>query len=334
MPQLSIIIPSYNHARFLAERLSSICAQDFADFELLVFDDASTDGSVQKIQELLSDQRYFLSVNATNSGSPFKQWEAALSIAKGKYIWIAESDDSCDPAFVSSLIQRLQSARAAIAFSRTRSIDEQGNSLDIPYWPEAVNKAFFAEHQTIPCSQFLRDFMPARNCIPNTSSVIFTLQGFREQALYASRQAARYRYVGDWLFWCYMLKAYGSNRVVYEHRPLCYHRDHDSSTRAPSARRNEKIHIKEYSDAVNQILLMQGYHAPSVYLRAIFLRWWDWSYTEYFWRIKPAKLEILLGSPQCGLHTTAYWVYIARSFFGRLIRAMAVVSARLKAFIS
>jgi glycosyltransferase involved in cell wall biosynthesis len=330
MPLLSVIVPSYNHERFLAERLSSIYAQDFKDFELIIYDDASTDGSVQTIRELLKDKSYFLSANTTNSGSPFKQWEEALSLVKGKYIWIAESDDSCDSTFVSSLLQRIQGEHASIAFSRTKTIDAQGSSLDIPYWPEVIDRAFFRDHQSISCSQFLRRYMPARNCIPNVSSAIFTVQGFREQVLYASRQVSRYRYVGDWLFWCYLLKAYGSNRVVYDPRPLCYHRDHDSSTRALSTRHKEKIHIEEYSDAVNHILLMQGSRAPVVYLRAIIQGWWVWSRDEYFWRYKPTKLEALLGTPQRGLHKIAYWIYGARCCIGRLIRAMAIIRSRLK----
>jgi glycosyltransferase involved in cell wall biosynthesis len=323
LPLLSIIVPSYNHARFLAERFRSIYAQDFQDFELIVFDDASTDGSADLIQKLLKDNSYVLSVNATNSGSPFRQWEAGLSIAKGKYIWIAESDDSCDSSFVSSLLQCLESERAAIAFSRTQTIDERGNKLEIPYWPAAVDQAFFREHQTIPCSHFLRSYMSARNCIPNASSVIFSAQGFRRQVISASRRVASYQFVGDWIFWSYLLKAYGSERVVYDPRPLCFHRDHVGSTRAPMPRSKEKKRIEEYSNAVNQILLIQGADALLPSLSVIRSDCWAWSYCEYFWRYKPTKLEALFGAPQTGLHRFVYLIHIVRkkaSNFRRLIR--------------
>jgi cellulose synthase/poly-beta-1,6-N-acetylglucosamine synthase-like glycosyltransferase len=69
-PLLSIIVPNYNHARFLPERFASIRRQTFTDYELIVLDDASTDDSVEVIRKELTGIPHQLISNEQNSGSP------------------------------------------------------------------------------------------------------------------------------------------------------------------------------------------------------------------------------------------------------------------------
>ena len=74
LPLVSIIVPNYNHARFLPERLSSIRNQTFRDYELIVLDDASSDQSLSVIRAELADFPHQLIINEKNSGSPCNQW--------------------------------------------------------------------------------------------------------------------------------------------------------------------------------------------------------------------------------------------------------------------
>ena len=105
---VSIIVPNYNHALYLRERLDSIFSQTFQDFEVILLDDNSSDSSIEVLKEYAAHPKvsHFI-VNATNSGSPFIQWEKGLSLSKGKYIWIAESDDSCEITFLEKLLINL-----------------------------------------------------------------------------------------------------------------------------------------------------------------------------------------------------------------------------------
>ena len=98
MPRVTVVTPNYNHARYLPERIDSILAQTFQDFELLILDNASTDNSREVIESYTSYQNVRAAFNAENNGSPFKQWNLGLSQAKGEYVWFAESDDYADPA--------------------------------------------------------------------------------------------------------------------------------------------------------------------------------------------------------------------------------------------
>ena len=97
MPRVTVVTPNYNHARYLPERIDSILAQTFQDFELLILDNASTDDSREVIGSYARHQNVRAIFNAENNGSPYKQWKLGLSQTKGEYIWFAESDDYADP---------------------------------------------------------------------------------------------------------------------------------------------------------------------------------------------------------------------------------------------
>ena len=76
MPVFSVIVPNYNHASFLAERIETILAQTFTDFELILLDDCSTDESVKILEKYCDHPKVScIVVNEVNSGSRFLQWK-------------------------------------------------------------------------------------------------------------------------------------------------------------------------------------------------------------------------------------------------------------------
>src|SRR6516225_7688773 len=100
MPSVSVIVPNYNHARYLRRRVDSIVDQTYQDFELILLDDCSTDGSREVLQSYADDPRVRIEFNDENTGTPFKQWNRGVRMARGRYIWIAESDDYAGPRFL------------------------------------------------------------------------------------------------------------------------------------------------------------------------------------------------------------------------------------------
>lgn len=78
-PKVSVVVPSYNHAPYLAERIDSILAQTFGDLEVLILDDASTDDSLRVLVPYARLPRVRLRVNAANSGSAFRQWHKGIA---------------------------------------------------------------------------------------------------------------------------------------------------------------------------------------------------------------------------------------------------------------
>src|SRR5690606_14670397 len=94
---VSIILPNYNHASYLPDRLNSIFNQSYQNFEVIILDDCSRDVSLEILNIYKGHPKvsHFIA-NEVNSGSPFKQWQKGLKLAKGDFVWIAESDDYCD----------------------------------------------------------------------------------------------------------------------------------------------------------------------------------------------------------------------------------------------
>ena len=122
-PLVSIIIPNYNHARFLDERMTSVLEQTYQHIEVIILDDCSTDNSREVIEKYRSNPKVSKIVfNDTNSGSPFKQWYKGFQLCKGEIVWIAESDDSCEPTFLESLVPCFADEHVAFAFCRTTKV--------------------------------------------------------------------------------------------------------------------------------------------------------------------------------------------------------------------
>ena len=134
MCKVSVIVPNYNHAPYLRQRLDSIFNQTYQDFEVIILDDYSTDNSREIIEEYRSrPQLSHIVYNETTSGSPFKQWAKGFDLAKGEYIWIAESDDWAEVNFLDELVSALdQDNSLALAFCENCWEFEEKSSTPLP----------------------------------------------------------------------------------------------------------------------------------------------------------------------------------------------------------
>lgn len=187
--RISVIIPNYNHAAFLGERIRSILSQTRRPDEIIFLDDASTDGSLSLVSEF--DCFTKVIVNEENGGCPFKQWLKGIEAATGDYVWIAESDDSCEPRMLERLEDSLEEG-TVLAFCRSTEIGTEGNSLGI----QRYQRDFF-EDFTMDGPGFIRRYLTTVNVIANASSALFS----RAAALSVDPGFTEYRGAGDILFW-------------------------------------------------------------------------------------------------------------------------------------
>jgi glycosyltransferase involved in cell wall biosynthesis len=136
---VSVCMPIYNGGAYLAAAIASVLAQSYPHFELVIVDDASTDGSWEALQGL-ADPRIRLLRNERNLG-PEGNWNRALGCARGQYIKLFHQDDLLLPACLAEQVGALERhPEAVLAFCRRDIIGPQGNKLLSrgAGWPEGL----------------------------------------------------------------------------------------------------------------------------------------------------------------------------------------------------
>src|SRR5918993_3330345 len=95
MPKVSVLVPTYNYARYLGEAIESVLNQTFTDFELIIIDDQSKDETDQVVGKYLYDSRVTYHKNPVNLGL-VGNFNRALELATGEYIKFLLADDKLD----------------------------------------------------------------------------------------------------------------------------------------------------------------------------------------------------------------------------------------------
>jgi glycosyltransferase involved in cell wall biosynthesis len=106
-PIISIIVPLHNQAQYVAETIESVLAQTFSDWELIIVNDASTDGG-DRIVAGYQDQRIKLLHLLTPSGGPGKPRNTGLDQAIGEWVIFLDSDDSIEPDHLETLLKDVE----------------------------------------------------------------------------------------------------------------------------------------------------------------------------------------------------------------------------------
>jgi glycosyltransferase involved in cell wall biosynthesis len=139
-------MPVYNGERFIRRALDSLLAQTFTDFELIICDNASTDGTRPICLEYAEkDERIRYYRNDVNI-QPISNFNRVLGYASGEYFMWAAHDDRWAPSFVESLAEALDSdPEAVLAFCRFANIDEDGHLIRTfrEKWKEVFSRSKF-----------------------------------------------------------------------------------------------------------------------------------------------------------------------------------------------
>lgn len=131
LPQISVIMTNYNKHRFIAQAVQSVLKQTFADFELIVVDDASTDPSEKILNELAkTDSRIKVLLNSANMGPSYCR-NKALKISAGRYICFVDSDDVIRAERLEKMVHEIAARPGHIVYTHVCIIDENGNMMRI-----------------------------------------------------------------------------------------------------------------------------------------------------------------------------------------------------------
>lgn len=217
-PLVSVIIPNYNHARYLKQRLDSVFNQTYQNFEVIFLDDCSSDNSLEIVEQYKGNPHLSqIVVNETNSGSTFKQWDKGFGLAKGDLIWIAESDDFCELNFLKELVTQIEnSENVVLAFCSSQFVSEKGELMttnygwdqDLYVWDNGLD--------------FVRERQCKGNSIWNASSALFAKLVIQK----VNKAYQNYKMAGDKLFW---IEVALCGSIVHINKRLNFYRRHSGS---------------------------------------------------------------------------------------------------------
>jgi O-antigen biosynthesis protein len=250
-PSVSVIVPNFNHARYLRQRLTSIRDQTYPVKEVIVLDDASTDDSIETLRRLRDELGlpFTLVANEANSGSVFRQWATGVDRSSGDLVWIAESDDFAEPTFLARIVACFDDPAVVMAYSESRQVDRDGVVLAEHYrdYVRDIDPRKWLTSWQRPGSQELADSLSVKNTIPNVSAVLFRRQRLADVLDDEMAWISSFEIAGDWAVYVACLLRGGDIAFVAE--PLNNHRRHD-----------EGVTIKSFGrKIVAEIERMQGH---------------------------------------------------------------------------
>jgi glycosyltransferase involved in cell wall biosynthesis len=242
-PRVSIVVPNFNHAEYLRQRLDSIYNQNYANVEVILLDDCSSDGSVGILQEYAAryPDKTICHFNRANSGSVFSQWRKGIELASGELVWVAESDDYCSENFLRELVRCFQNEAVKLAFARTEFVGgtpptqvwnstEYLQDLDLKIWSHPFVRSAHA---------MVKSGWAVKNIVPNVSGAIFRHPG--RLALFDDPLWLSLRLCGDWMFYLSIIRG---GLVAYSPNAINYYRQHHLNTSVEAQK--EDIYYREF----------------------------------------------------------------------------------------
>jgi hypothetical protein len=265
MPRVSVVIPNYNYARYLPQRIESILRQTEQDLEIIIIDDASTDDSREVIARYRADARVRTLFFEENSGSPYRRWNDGAALATGNWLLFAGADDWCEETMLARLLALAESTPGVgIAYCQSTGIDSEDRAVrSWKEWTDDIDPVRWS-------ADFVEEgvaFLPAlmlKNIIPNASAALIRRDAFER----AGGFSQDLRLCSDWQLYARIL---GHAQLAFIAEPLNYFRTHGDTVRAASARTGE--HLREAAVVIgalaqrNDIPNADRSHAIRVFVR-------------------------------------------------------------------
>ncbi|TFW71664.1 hypothetical protein C3Y98_06140 [Methylotenera oryzisoli] len=271
-PLVSIIVPNYNHAAYLRERLDSVYNQTYKNIEVILLDDCSDDDSRQILQAYANQfpEITTLAFNEVNSGGVFNQWRKGLLAAKGDLIWIAESDDYCSLDMLEELIRFFKNDAVMLAFCRSDFV--QGKPTNKVWSSEdflADLKLNIWSTPFVKSAHWLvNNAWAIKNIVPNVSSAVFRNPG--NIALLSDDTWRELRLCGDWVFYLNLIRG---GLVAYSPLTTNFYRQHEQGTSISVQK--EEVYYKEHEYVVTRLneLYNLSHGALQKQQQSVYMHW-------------------------------------------------------------
>lgn len=252
-PLVSVIVPNYNHEKYLKQRLDSIFNQTYENFEVILLDDCSTDNSRAILSEYAENPKVSHCIfNQINTGNTFVQWDKGLALAKGQYIWIAESDDYCDVSFLEKVSEPLiKNNKVALSYCQSNRVDENdiitGNWKDHTDW---LDQKQFETDFVINGNYFIERYLIHINVIPNASAVIFRKEHMKIlRDIFSNNQL---KSCGDWIIY---IQQVINHKVAFIAESFNHFRFHSNSVISRTVKTEDKISLIEINFQMRKAMI-------------------------------------------------------------------------------
>ena len=195
-PSVSVVVPTYNYARFLDEAIESVLTQSYQDFELIIVDDNSQDDTDEVVQKYLSNPKVSYYKNEANLGVA-GNFSQCLKYVNGKLIKYLNSDDKFHPLLLEKFVAVMdQYPNVSLVISNQEIFGDQTGIFDLPFTGLQPGK------------KIMEEILKSYNWIGGPTSVMLRssnlhLGGFREKFNWMTDMDMWLRHlaVGD----CYIL---------------------------------------------------------------------------------------------------------------------------------
>jgi len=242
-PEVSVIVPNYNHEKFLAERIESILRQSEQSIEIIILDDCSSDNSVEIIETYANNypNKIKFIKNSKNSGNVFKQWRKGIEACTGRYLWICESDDTAETDFLERTIPAFTDPAVMIAFCKVQFIDDKGNELEgLDAYRNRAESNVWSSDRSGPAAAWFSGAFSVHNIIPNVGGCLIKRQKIEDSVW---QKAEKYNILGDWFLYLNLSRG---GKIAYVESATTYFRQHDKNTSVASFKGNG--YYKEHNE--------------------------------------------------------------------------------------
>jgi glycosyltransferase involved in cell wall biosynthesis len=222
-PAVSVVIPSYNHGRYIARAVESVLSSSFTDLELVIVDDGSTDDTLEVLRPYRANPR--VRIRTQENRGAHAALNVGLSLAEGRLLFVLNSDDAFHPDRIRRFVERFHgNPDVVLAASWIEVVDAGDGSLGVkrgrlnmPPWPPASAGPLLSELGELELALLETNF------ISTTSNVAFRRSLLDEAGL----DVLPLRYTHDWEF---ILAACRHGRIALVEEPLVRYRVHDANT--------------------------------------------------------------------------------------------------------
>jgi glycosyltransferase involved in cell wall biosynthesis len=232
-PRVAVVVPAYNHERYVADALESVYAQTYRHIEIVVVDDGSTDATAEVARRALARSPLPHRMIARENRGAAATINEGIDAATASFVNVLNSDDVFGPRRIETMVAEVAATGASWGFSAVRFIDAAGADVDLLHDARAYPLA--CAISAIPSGRSVGFALVAANVLVSSGNVFCSRELWRALGGYRDL-----RYNHDWDF---ALRALWRDEPVFVREPLYRYRLHAANTIEESATRpREEAH--------------------------------------------------------------------------------------------